>query len=151
MMFLEDILSVSGQPGLYKKVSQAKNSLIVESIDTGKRMPVFSASKISSLKDVAIYTSDKEQALSEILINAFSISEKYSSLHHKSTDAELKTWFQEILPEYDRERVYVSDMRKVKLWFDLLKKAGILTQEAIDAYRVEQVNAQPEETEKPAE
>jgi len=144
-MFLEGIIAISGQPGLYKKVSQAKNSIIVESIETGKRMPAFSASKLSSLQDVAIYTNDKEKPLADVLSAAFEKASGFAELTHKSSERELLAWFEEILPEYDREKVYISDIRKVLHWFSILEKANILTGESIEAYRKELEESEKQE------
>ncbi|MBP7075584.1 MAG: DUF5606 domain-containing protein [Bacteroidales bacterium] len=151
-MFLEGILAISGQPGLYKQVSQSKNSIIVESIETGKRFPTFSAAKISALQDVAIYTSDKEVHLAEVFSNAYNAMEQFPNISPKSADKELYAYFEVILPDYDREKVYLSDIRKVVSWFTLLHKANIITRENLDAYFEEVKNAEAAENEaEPAE
>ncbi|MFV0377927.1 MAG: DUF5606 domain-containing protein [Mangrovibacterium sp.] len=121
---LKGILSISGQPGLYKLVAEAKNSIIVESILTGKRMPAFSSSKVSSLGDIAIFTHTGEVALKEILK---SISEKENAgATGKLEGNELKAYFATILPDYDRDRVYTSDMKKIIQWYNLLQQNGLL-------------------------
>jgi len=127
---LEGILAISGQPGLYKLISQAKNNVIVESLETGKRMPVYTATKVSALEDIAIYTHSEEVPLAEVFTN---IAKKEACgacpLDKKTTNNDLKKYFSEILPEYDQERVYVSDIKKVFSWYNLLHKNELITLE----------------------
>ena len=144
-MFLEGILAISGQPGLFKQISQSKNSIIVESIETGKRFPAFSASKLSALQDVAIYTSDKEVPLADVFVNAFKLRDQYPNISSKSADKELYAYFELILPEYDREKVYLSDIRKVVNWFSILSKANLINSEVLDKYVEENKNAEQSE------
>ncbi|NLA24822.1 MAG: DUF5606 domain-containing protein [Bacteroidales bacterium] len=146
-MFLEGILAITGKPGLYKKVSQAKNSLIVESLETGQKLPAFSASKLSSLQDVAIYTDETEVPLADVLISAFEKNENYQNLTHKSSSEDLKNWFADILPNYDRDRVYVSDIKKIANWFNALIKAELLNTEAVESYRRELEEIEKQENE----
>ncbi len=122
---LKGIMSISGQPGLFKLVAEAKNSIIVESLVTGKRMPAYSTSKISALEDIAIFTTTSEVPLKEVLK---SISEKENGgpATIKGSGNELKTYFEEVLPEYDKDRVYVSDIKKVIQWYNLLQSKELL-------------------------
>ena len=122
---LKGILAISGQPGLYKLVTEAKNGIIVESVLTGKRMPVYSTSKVSSLEDIAIFTQTGEVSLKEVFKK---IAEKKSSLEVAGVDSgnELKAFFEEVLPDYDQSRVYTSDMKKVVQWYNLLLKNELL-------------------------
>ena len=121
---LKGILSISGQPGLFKLVAEAKNSIIVESLLTGKRQPAYSTSKISSLEDIAIFTQTGEVSLKEVLK---SISEKQNGAEIAKLEGNaLKAYFGEVLPEYDQERVYTSDMKKVIQWYNLLLKSDLL-------------------------
>ena len=122
---LKGILAISGQPGLYKLVTEAKNSIIVESMLTGKRMPVYSTSKVSSLEDIAIFTQTGEVSLKEVLKN---IAEKKNRLEVTGVDSgsQLKAFFGEVLPDYDQGRVYTSDMKKVVQWYNLLVKNELL-------------------------
>jgi len=122
---LKGIMSISGQPGLFKLVAEAKNSIIVESLVTGKRMPAYSTSKISALDDIAIFTETGEVALKEVL-KSISEKENGGQATIKSSGNELKTYFEEILPEYDKDRVYVSDMKKVIQWYNLLQSKELL-------------------------
>ena len=121
---LKDILAISGQPGLFKMVAEAKNSIVVESLLTGKRMPVHSHSKVSSLVDIAIFTETGEVTLKDVFKN---ISEKESGNEvPKEVLTSLKAYFSEVLPEYDQDRVYTSDMKKVIQWYNLLHQKSML-------------------------
>ena len=111
---LKTILSISGKPGLYKLVSQAKNMLIVESLQTGKRQPAYAHEKIISLGDIAIFTDEDDVPLGEVLE---SIKKKENggkvSLDIKKADSEtLRAYLADVLPNFDRERVYVTDIKK---------------------------------------
>ncbi|MFB6316969.1 DUF5606 domain-containing protein [Saccharicrinis sp. FJH54] len=125
---LKGILSISGKPGLYKMVTQGKNSIIVESLLDGKRIPAHSFAKVISLEDIAIFTETEEVPLADVFK---AIIEKEGE-GNPAPDAksisgdDLKTYFEEILPEYDRDRVYVSDMKKVLAWYNLLLENDLL-------------------------
>lgn len=123
---LKGILAVSGHQGLFKHVADSKNSIIVESLDTGKRMPVYTSSKISALEDIAIYTESADVPLKDVFKVIFEKENGSEALSHKSTTPELKKYFEEILPEYDKDRVYVSDIKKVLLWYNLLQEKSML-------------------------
>ncbi len=124
---LKGILAISGQPGLFKLVAEAKNSIIVESLLTGKRQPAYATSKISSLDDIAIFTQTGEVSLKEVLK---SIAEKENKEAVAKLDGNaLKAYFGEVLPEYDQDRVYTSDMKKVIQWYNLLQKNDLLNVE----------------------
>jgi hypothetical protein len=123
---LKGILAISGHQGLFKHIAEAKNHIIVQSLETGKRMPVYSSSKISALEDIAIYTDTADIPLRDVFK---AISEKEDggeALSHKSPAEELKSYFSEVLPEYDRSRVYVSDIKKVMLWYNVLNEKEML-------------------------
>ena len=123
---LKKILSISGKPGLYKLLSQGKNMLIVESLIDGKRMSSYNQDRVVSLGEIAIYTDEGEKPLREVLAL---MKEKYSGAPvdmdvKKADDEALKTLMADILPSYDRDRVRVSDMRKLVAWYNLLVKTG---------------------------
>ncbi|HXK81897.1 MAG TPA: DUF5606 domain-containing protein [Bacteroidales bacterium] len=130
-MFLEGILSISGQPGLFKQITQGKNNIIVESLVTGKRMPAFITARISALQDVAIYTTGEEKPLVEVLINLFKNSEGKQVLGSKSDKDEMIALFAEVLPDYDSEKVYVSDIKKIFSWYNLLVEKEIITEDSV--------------------
>lgn len=126
MNMLKGILAVSGQQGLFKHVADSKNSIIVESLDTGKRMPVYASSKISALEDIAIYTESADVPLKDVFKAINEKEEGGEALSPKSSATELKKYFEEVLPEYDKDRVYVSDIKKVLLWYNLLHEKSML-------------------------
>lgn len=122
---LKKILSISGKSGLYKLVSYGKNMLIVEGLSDGKRFPAYSHDKIISLGDIAIYTYNEEIALSEVLQSIYDKNEgKQIDVKQYVDKKSLYTFFEEILPDFDQERVYSNDIKKVILWYNLLVGAG---------------------------
>lgn len=123
---LKGILAISGQPGLFKMVTEAKNSIIVESLITGKRMPAYSTTKISALSDISVFTQSGEIQLQELFEK---IQEAGKSVSSKASADEIKALFSEVLPDYDRDRVYVSDMKKILNWYQLLSEKDLLHDE----------------------
>ncbi len=123
---LKGILSISGHQGLYKLVAESKNNIIVESLETGKRMPAYTTTKISALEDIAIYTDSADIPLKDVFKIIFEKENGGEALGHKESAEKLKTYFSEILPEYDRDRVYVSDIKKVLLWYNILQEKNML-------------------------
>ena len=124
---METILSIAGKPGLYKLVSRGNRSLIVEAIDeTHKRMPAFATDRVTSLGDIAMYTDADEIALWQVLENVGKKEDsKESSLSYKKASAqELHDYFAEVLPNYDRDRVHDSDIKKLLQWYNILVKNG---------------------------
>lgn len=119
-MDLKDLMSISGYPGLFKFISQGRNSIIVESLEDKKRMSVYSTSRVSTLEEIAVFTESEEIPLAELLKKMYSFSEGKETLSHKSSGEELKKYFETILPDYDRDRVYISDMKKIINWYNLL-------------------------------
>ncbi len=122
---LKGILSISGQPGLFKLVTETKNSIIVESLVTGKRIPAYSTSKISTLSDISIFTETGEMLLTDLFIR---IKANGKLISPKASANEIKAFFEEVLPEYDKDRVYVSDMKKIIQWYQLLNDQNLLTE-----------------------
>ena len=125
-MDLKDILAISGHSGLYKFISQGRQGIIVESFADKKRTCVYSTQKVNSLADIAIYTEDEEIPLSDIFKSIYEKENGGESINYKSSPEELKKYMAEILPEYDRERVYVSDIKKVINWYNSLLKLKLL-------------------------
>ena len=123
---LKGILAISGQPGLFKMIAEAKNNIIVESIETGKRMPVYSSSKVSALDDIAVFTDSGDVNLKEVLKAIYTKEEGGSAISYKSAPDQLKSYFAEVLPSYDRERVYISDIKKVVRWYGILLRNDLL-------------------------
>ncbi len=126
-MNLKDIMSISGKPGLFKFVSQGKNGIIVESLTDGKRIPAFGSEKVSSLEDISVYTEEGEEKLSLIYDKIYEKENGGQTIDPKSTDAQsIKEYFAGILPEYDRDRVYMSDLKKLFAWYNLLQEKDLL-------------------------
>ena len=123
---LKGILSVSGQSGLYKMIAESKNNIIIESLETLKRMPVHSTSKVSALEDIAIYTESGDVPLKDIFKAIFTNENGGSAMNPKASSNDLKAYFEKIVPEYDKDRVYISDIKKVLLWYNTLNSKGLL-------------------------
>lgn len=122
---LKKILSISGKSGLYKLVSYGKNMLIVEGLSDGKRVPAYSHDKIISLGDIAIYTYNEEVSLSSVMQTIYDKNEgKTVDAKQYSDKKSLFAYFEEILPDFDQERVYPNDIKKVITWYNLLVGAG---------------------------
>lgn len=119
------ILSIAGRPGLFKLVNQGKNMLIVESLATGKRTPAYAHDKVVSLGDVSIYTSEDDEPLTNVFQTIKEKNDGKEVDYKSMSDAELREYFGEILPDYDRDRVYTNDIRKVFAWYNQLIGAGI--------------------------
>ncbi|MDP4184825.1 MAG: DUF5606 domain-containing protein [Bacteroidota bacterium] len=135
---LKGILAISGQSGLFKLVSEAKGSIIVESLLTGKRMPAFSTAKISALEDIAVFTDSDEIPLKEVFKRIIEKENGGKTVDPKSGNDQVKAYFGEILPEYDRDRVYVSDMKKILQWYNLLMDKQLLSVEDEKAAEAEE-------------
>lgn len=120
------ILSIAGKPGLYSLVNQGKNMLIVENIATGKRTPAYASDKVVSLGDIAIYTTEEDKPLYDVF-QAIKEKNNGAQVDVKALDTPEKTreYFGEILPDFDRDRVYTTDMKKVFQWYNLLVANGI--------------------------
>ena len=127
---LKGILAISGQPGLYKVISEGKNNVVIESLLTGKKSTAYADAKMSSLEDIAIYTSSEDLPLKKVFRKIADKENGGQAINVKSSPEELKNYFEEILPEYDRERVYVSDVKKVISWYNLLNEKGLLVFDA---------------------
>lgn len=125
-MDLKDILAVSGQSGLFKFISQGRQGIIVESFTDKKRTCIYSTQKVNALTDIAVYTEDEEIPLSDIFKNIYKKENGGETISYKSSGEELKKYMAEILPDYDRERVYVSDIKKVLSWYNILLKLKLL-------------------------
>lgn len=131
---METILSIAGKPGLYKLVSRGNRNLIVETIDeTHKRIPAFATDRVTSLGDIAMYTDADEIALWKVFENVGKKEDsKESSLNYKKASAkELHDYFAEVLPNYDRDRVHDSDIKKLLQWYNILVKNGYTDFKAI--------------------
>ena len=141
-MDLTKILSVAGKPGLHELVAQSKNGIIVQSLADKKRMPISATTNVSSLNDIAIYTFESEIPLREIFRNIFKKEDGKAGLSHKESSNAIFTYFNDIAPGFDDERVYVSDMKKVLQWYNILQGFGL-----VDLEVDEEETAEEEKTE----
>lgn len=123
---LSKILAISGQSGLYLYISQARNGAIVESLSDKKRTSVGMTNKITSLADISIYTDDEEVKLQQVFLNMKEVLGEDDAPTAKSKPEELKALFEKALPDYDRDRFYVSHMKKVVEWYNALKNYASL-------------------------
>lgn len=124
----QTILAISGKPGLYKLVSRGKNNLIVEALDaTHRRQPAFATDRITSLADIAMYTDSEDIPLMDVLENLKTLEEgkKASIDPKKASGDELREYFAQVLPEFDRDRVHNSDIKKLLQWYNILIENGI--------------------------
>ena len=150
-MDLSLIFTIPGKPGLFKLVSQGKNSAVVEALADGKRMPMFNLNQVSSLAEIAIYTYQKEVALTEVFRAIYKKENGGQALSHKADAADLKKWFEEVLPEYDRERVYDSNIRKVAQWYNILQEKGLVDLELSEREKAEAGEMAEQPAEAPVE
>lgn len=128
-MVLKDILSISGESGLFKFVAQGKNAIIVEHIETGKRSSAFSSAKVSSLEDISVFTENEDLPLGKVFDKIFEKESGGQAIDSKAESEKLKKYFEEVIPDYSREKVYSSDIKKIILWYNLLQKKGMLVKE----------------------
>lgn len=149
---LRDILSITGKPGLYKLVSRGNNMLIVESLLDGKRVPTYARDKIVSLGEISMYTMGEDVSLSEVLTK---LGEKeglkVAAIDPKKADNDqLRDFFGEVLPDFDRDRVYPSDIRKLIQWYNILINAGITDFSIEEEGEEVAIEEKKQETKKPA-
>ncbi|CAN5785595.1 hypothetical protein BH11BAC7_BH11BAC7_37070 [soil metagenome] len=129
-MDISNIISMSGMPGLYKVIAQSKNGVIVESLLDKKRFPAFASNRISTLEDISIYTTGEDLPLKEVYKKVFEKENGGSAIDPKAADEKtLRAYLETVIPEYDKERVHISDLRKLFSWYNILQKAGLLSLE----------------------
>ena len=128
-MVLKDILAISGEPGLFRFIAQGKNSIIVEHLETKKRSSAYGSAKVSSLEDIAIFTEKEDVPLGKVFDLVFEKSNEKAAIDSKTDANGLKNWFEDILPEYSRDKVYVSDIRKIASWYNTLLRLDLLVKE----------------------
>ncbi|MCH2225208.1 MAG: DUF5606 domain-containing protein [Crocinitomicaceae bacterium] len=148
-MDLSGIISISGRPGLYKVITQGKNSIIVESLIDGKRFPAYATDRISALDDISIYTLEGDTPLKEIFSDIYTKEDGGKAPSHKQDAATLQSYLLEILPDYDEERVYTSDIKKLFQWYNLLLSSGNLKPEEKDAKSESEAPTEEKVEEKP--
>ena len=128
MIDLTGIISISGQPGLFKIVAQSKNGIIVEGLADKKRLNVYASTKVSTLSDISMFTTGDDKPIEEIMTSVYEKEKGGPAIDTKSDDKAVEKYFSEILPEYDKDRVYISNMRKLINWYNALQSNGGLKQ-----------------------
>lgn len=128
-MNLEKILSISGKPGLYALIVQTRSGFVAESLLDGKKVTVGLKSNVSLLSEISIYTNDAEKPLAEVMRNIAIKEDNGPALSHKEDNAKMVAYFKEILPDYDEDRVYPSDIKKVLNWYGILQAKGLVSKE----------------------
>lgn len=139
-MELSKILSISGRAGLFNVISQAKNAVIVESLIDKKRFPVFGHEKMSSLEEISVFSTGEDMPLKDIFKKMKAHLKDKETVDPKSDNKVLQEFFLEIVPEFDQERVYTSDIRKILTWYNLL-----LSNELLDFSEEEEKTSEDEE------
>lgn len=125
-MSLEKIIAISGKPGLYELKSQTRGGFLVTALIDGKKQSISMQNNVSVLTEIAIYTYTEEVPLKNVLASIFEKEDGEQTISHKSSKKELEKFLREILPEYDEERVYPSDIKKIIQWYNLLQKHGFV-------------------------
>ncbi|WP_024771224.1 DUF5606 family protein [Aquimarina macrocephali] len=124
-MSLDKILAISGKPGLYELKTQTRSGFLAESLLDGKRLSVSIRHNVSVLSEIAIYTFTEEVPLREIFKKIFEKENGEKAISHKESKDKLEAYFSEVLPDYDEDRVYASDMKKVIQWYNILQSKGL--------------------------
>src|SRR5688572_6966406 len=133
MIDLTGIIAISGQPGLYKIVAQSKNGIIVEGLADKKRVNVYASTKVSTLSDISMFTTGDDKPLTEIITSIYEKEKGGPAIDHKADDKAVEKYFATILPEYDKERVYISNMRKLLTWYNAMQSTGNLKEKEENA------------------
>ncbi len=128
-MILKDILAISGEPGLFKFIAQGKNAIIVEHLETKRRSSAYGSAKVSSLEDIAIFTDKEDMPLGKVFDLIYEKGNGGPAIDAKTDNAKLKEWFEGILPEYSKDKVYISDIKKVAQWYNILHNLNLLVKE----------------------
>lgn len=144
-MSIEKILSISGKPGLYELKLQTRTGFIAESLIDGKKITVGLRSNVSLLSEISVYTYDGEVRLSEVFRAIAEKEDNGPALSHKEDNAKLESYFREVLPEFDEDRVYASDIKKILNWYGMLQAKGLVSKEkpeAVEAPATEEVKTE---------
>lgn len=159
-MNLEKILAISGKPGLYVLKVQTRSGFVAESLADGKKITVNLKSNVSLLSEISVYTYEGEQPLAEIMKKIASKESNGPAISHKSDNATLAAYFKEVLPDYDEERVYPSDIKKILNWYNMIQAKGLVVDEvaaetveteAVVETETEVVTEKPKKAKKTAE
>lgn len=130
-MNISNIISMSGHPGLYKVIAQTKGGgVIVESLVDKKRFPAFASNRISTLEDISIYTTGEDLPLKEVYKKIFEKEKGENCIDPKNSDEKaMRAYIESIIPDYDKERVHISDLRKLFAWYNILNGVGLTKEE----------------------
>lgn len=145
-MEFEKLIAISGQGSLFTIISRTGFGLVAESLEDQKRIPVYQSTNVSTLEDISIYTNSGDVPLREVFLKIFEKEEGKSCIDAKSGNDQIKSYFKEILPDFDDEKVYVSDMKKVFKWYNQLVGTGNLTADVLKKKEEEKVDEVEEET-----
>ena len=148
-MNLSGILSIAGKPGLYKMVGQMKNGIVVESFEDGKRFPAYASNKVSALEDISIYGVEEDVPLGDVFQKIYDLEGGKASLSHNESADALRQRLEEAFPEFDEERVYSSDLKKVFKWYNLLLEKGALVPETENSQDEEETVAEEKSSSEP--
>lgn len=132
MIDLTGIISITGQPGLFKIVAQSKNGIIVEGLADKKRVNVYASTKVSTLSDISMFTTGDDKPIEEIMTAIFEKEKGGLAIDSKADDKAVEKYFGEVLPDYDKDRVYVSNMKKLFSWYNALQTTGNLKEKSDD-------------------
>ncbi len=143
-MVLKDIMAISGESGLFRFIAQGKNAIIIEHLETKKRSSAYSSAKVSSLEDIAIFTDNEDMPLGKVFDLIYEKENGGVAPDPKTNPDILKTWFVNIVPEYSQDRVYVSDIKKLAQWYNILLKLNLLVKE--EAEVISEPEPEPEPT-----
>jgi len=127
---IDKILAISGKPGLYALKIQTRTGFVAESLIDGKKITVGLRSNVSLLSEISVYTYDGEVRLAQVFANIAEKENEGPAMSHKEDNAKLETYFREVLPEFDEERVYASDIKKILNWYNMLQAKGLVTKAA---------------------
>ena len=131
-MSFQKILAISGKPGLYELKVQTRSGFVAEALLDGKKITVGLRSNVSLLSEIAVFTYNEEVKLIDIFKSIATKENGEATISHKETDDKLKSYFREILPEYDEDRVYTSDIKKIFNWYNILQPKGYVTLDALN-------------------
>lgn len=153
-MNIKGIIAISGKPGLFKVAAQDRKNIIVESLDSGKKFPAFASDKISALEDICIYTYEEDVPLIDVYTKLAEKEGYKASISHKEAPAKLREHIQTYLPDYDEDRVYDQDLKKLYQWYNILCANGMVVKEEVEEEKPKKktakAKAKPKASEKKA-
>ncbi|HDP76254.1 MAG TPA: hypothetical protein ENN49_10415 [Bacteroidales bacterium] len=123
---LKELLAISGYSGLFRFISQGRQGVIVESLTDGKRTLIPASARVSAIADIAVFTQTEEIPLKDVLKKIELLENGGPAINVKSTDKEIRSYFEKVLPKFDKDRVYTSDIKKIIGWYNLLQSKGLL-------------------------